>query len=82
MGKLTATVLDLAQRAGKWGIPGVLLLCIRATIDVCRKPGWDTIESGITTWGVGLILVGVLANTKKLKDLSVTTRRRRTLTAR
>ena len=71
MNKITGVIFDLAQRAGKWGIPGVVLLCMRSVIDVVRGPSWNSIESAITTIGVGMILVGVLANTKKLKDITV-----------
>ena len=72
MSKWTQALFDLAERAGKWGIPGVFLICLRSLIDLVRHFGWDAAESCLETWGIGLIVMGVLANTHKLKDMTVT----------
>jgi hypothetical protein len=72
MNKFTQALFDLAERAGKWGIPGVFLILMRSVIDLIRHFGWDALESCLETWGVGLIVIGVLASTKKLKDMTVT----------
>jgi hypothetical protein len=63
--------LSVAQRVGKWGIPGIVLYCLSSILRVVQHPTWDTIEGALSTWGIGLVLVSILASVKRGNDITV-----------
>jgi hypothetical protein len=69
---LAETGLAVAQRVGKWGIPGIVLYCLSSVLRVIQHPTWDMVEGALSTWGVGLVLVSILASVKRGNDLTVT----------
>jgi len=65
-------MLELGQKAGKYGILGLTLMMGSEIVGVVREPNWQQFQSALYSLGIELTLIGVLANTKRLKDMTAT----------
>lgn len=73
-------LVEVAQRAGKWGIIGLCFLMGQALLGFVSDIGtWHSLKdfcaslaSLFGSMGIGLTLIGLLANTKRGNDMTAT----------
>jgi orotidine-5'-phosphate decarboxylase len=65
-------IVEVAQKAGKWGIAGLVVLMIKSAIMVIAHPSLDSATDALGIVGYSLALIGVLANTKRGNDMTAT----------
>jgi len=63
--------LEVAQRVGKWGIPGIVIYDLGAVLRLVRHPTWDSIEGACSTIGISLVLIAILASVKRGNEITV-----------
>lgn len=71
-GMLFEKAIELGQRAGKWGLVGLGFLVLQSIAAFVSHPSWETAGDVFGTIGWALVLFGILANTKRLKDMQAT----------
>lgn len=65
-------IMSIAQRAGRWGILGMVLLATQEIIYCSTHFSVQQLMSSLGTLGWEVTLIGVLADTKRLKDMTAT----------
>lgn len=66
-------LVELAQKAGKWGIAGLCCLMAQSLIAFAIHPvTLQGVGDLLGTMGICLTLIGVLANTKRGNDMTAT----------
>ena len=63
--------LELAQRVGKWGIPGIIIYDLGALLRVAKHFSWDSVEGACSTIGISLVLIAILASVKRGNEITV-----------
>lgn len=65
-------MVELAQKAGKWGIAGMVILTLKGALVCAIHPTWDSATDALGTAGWSMTLIGVFANTKRGNDMTAT----------
>ena len=63
--------LEIAQRVGKWGIPGVVIYDLGAVVRLVIHPSWQAVEGACSTIGISLVLIAILASVKRGNEITV-----------
>jgi sugar phosphate isomerase/epimerase len=63
--------LEIAQRVGKWGIPGVVIYDLGAVVRLVIHPSWEAVEGACSTIGISLVLIAILASVKRGNEITV-----------
>lgn len=69
---LIERAVSLGQRAGYYGLAGLLFLTVREVVRCISHFTLDQFGESCGYVGLYLVLFGILSNTKRLKDMTVT----------